>query len=262
MPLSVASLHIHPIKSLGGFGVSQAHITPRGFAHDRRWMLVDGTGVFMTQRELPGMATLHCSPRSDGFRVTDTRDNEHMDLSWEIDQGERRRARIWKDDVQVVHAPVEVSAWFADRLGVTCSLVHMPESTHRPINPAYARGVTALNDGYPYMILSSASVDDLNARMERPLPMDRFRPSIVIGGGAPYQEDDWKEITIGSARFQLVKPCERCAITTTDQRTGERGKEPLRTLAIYRKRGNEVAFGMNAVAVAGARINVGDTVTP
>ena len=258
--LRVASLHIHPVKSLGGFPVNEAVITPRGFQHDRRWMLVDGDGVFITQRELPRMALLRGSPRPDGFRVTDTQDGEVLDLPWMIAQGERRRARIWSDEVEVLHAPVEVSAWFADRLGITCSLVHMPESSRRPINPAYAQGVTALNDGYPYLILSQASVDDLNARMDQPVPMDRFRPSIVVAGGEPYQEDAWTDVVIGDAQFRLVKPCARCAITTTDQRTGERGKEPLRTLASYRRTGHDVNFGMNAVVLEGDRVRLGDPV--
>lgn len=274
--LQVASLHVYPIKSLGGFAVKEARTTARGFEHDRRWMLVDGDGVFITQREVPMMATLHCSPMPDGFRVTDTREGGTIDLPWSIDQGASRRARVWSDEVDVVHAPVGVSAWFADRLGITCSLVHMPESTERPINPTYAQGITALNDGYPYLIISQASLADLDQRITanghmvtwphghmNDWPhghMERFRPSIVIEGGEAYQEDGWKEISIGSARFRLVKPCSRCAITTTDQRTGERGKEPLRTLATYRKQGNEVNFGMNAVVLEGGVVRVGDAV--
>lgn len=261
MSPSVASLHIHPIKSLGGYGVGEARITPRGFEHDRRWMLVDGEGVFITQREAARMALLHCAPRPGGFRVTDIRDHTTMDLPWDIHDGERRPVRIWKDVVEVLHAPVDVSAWFAHRLGIACSLVHMPESTRRPIDPAYARGITALNDAFPYLILSQASLDDLNARLADPLPMDRFRPNIVIAGGQAYQEDGWREISIGTALFRLVKPCARCPIPTIDQRTGGRGKEPLRTLATYRERDNQVLFGMNAVAMHGGMVRVGDLVT-
>lgn len=258
--LTVASLHIHPIKSFGGFSVREARITPRGFEHDRRWMLVDGRGQFLTQRELPLMALFHCAPSDKGYRVTDTRDAGTIDLPWAIDAGDVRRARIWGDEVEVIHAPIAVSAWFADRLAITCSLVHMPERSLRPINPAYATGITALNDGYPYLILSQASLDDLNARLDAPLPMDRFRPSIVIAGGEAFQEDRWTEIGIGAARFRLVKPCSRCAITTTDQRTGVRGKEPLRTLATYRRVGHDVNFGMNAVVIRGEMVAVGDLV--
>lgn len=271
--ITLGAIHIHPIKSLGGFGVSEARITPRGFEHDRRWMLVDDGGVFITQRERPRMALMHCTPLHDGFRVTDLPDGACIDLPWEIDQGVSRRARIWKDEVKVLHAPLEVSSWFADRLGIACSLVHLPESTQRPIDPEYAEGITALNDAFPYLIISQASLDDLNARIASartvngasarpapPLPMDRFRPGIVIAGGDPYQEDGWSGISIGAARFKLVKPCARCPIPTIDQYTGERGMEPLRTLAAYRGRDNKVLFGMNAVALHGDMVRVGDLV--
>lgn len=272
MALSVASLHLYPIKSLGGFPVEEARITDRGFEHDRRWMLVDAEGRFITQREAPTMACLHCSPDQDGFRVTDIRDGSSIDLPWTIAEGEERRATIWSDTVHVLPAPPETSAWFAQHLGVHCRLVFMPDSTQRAVDSLYANGITSLSDGFPYLILSQASLDDLNARISsanslistsaHPLPMERFRPNIVIAGGEAYQEDAWKEIAIGNARFSLVKPCARCTITTTDQRTGERGKEPLRTLATYRKHNNGVLFGMNAVAMGGEMVRVGDTVKP
>lgn len=260
MSLRLASLHIYPIKSLGGFVLEQARITDRGFEHDRRWMLVDAEGHFFTQREIPEMACLHCSPTHTGLRVTDVRDGDAIDLPWSIEQGERSTVQVWNDALSAIHAPVELSAWFSDKLEHTVSLVFMPDTSHRRIDTRYANGLTALNDGFPYLIVSQASLDDLNARMEDPLPMERFRPNIVIAGGTAFQEDDWKEISIGSVRFALVKPCTRCAITTTDQRTGERGKEPLRTLASYRQRGNGVHFAMNAVALSGDMVRVGDLV--
>lgn len=266
MNLRLASLHIYPIKSLGGFALEQARITDRGFEHDRRWMLVDANGLFFSQREVPQMACLHCSPFNDGFRVTDVRDGDGIDVPWSIDQGESSTVRVWNDALSAIHAPMELSAWFSDKLEHTVSLVFMPETSHRSIDTRYANGLTALNDGFPYLIVSQASLDDLNARMAEPLPMERFRPNIVIAGGTACQEDHWKEVSIGDARFALVKPCERCAITTTDQRTGERGKEPLRTLATFRRRlkdgGSVVDFAMNAVALSGDVVRVGDLVLP
>lgn len=257
---TLASLHIHPIKSLGGFAVQEARITDRGFAHDRRWMLVDENGVFITQREVPTMACLHCAPRTDGFRVTDVRDGDTIDLPWSLSEGIELAARVWNDKVLALVAPIEHSLWFSHRLGITAVLVYMPDRSKRATNAAYATGLTSLSDGYPYLIISQASLDDLNARMPLSLPMDRFRPNIVIAGGEAFQEDGWKEIAIGAARFSLVKPCFRCPIPTTDQRTGQRGKEPLRTLATFRRVGNEVKFGMNAMAIAGDRVRVGDQV--
>ncbi|MEO8589119.1 MAG: MOSC domain-containing protein [Flavobacteriales bacterium] len=269
MSLRVASLHLYPIKSLGGFSVADAHITDRGFAHDRRWMLVDASGLFISQREVAAMACLHCSPTAHGFRVTDLRDGDAIDLPWTIDAGGVANAQVWEDTVEVCHAPIEASAWFVEKLGVTCSLVFMPDAAHRKVDARYAEGITSLSDGFPYLIISQASLDDLNARilLERDrVPMERFRPNIVIAGGPAFQEDTWKEIAIGDARFAFVKPCTRCVIITTDQQTGERGKEPLRTLATYRrKKGVEgevkVDFGMNAMALSGNVVRVGDLVT-
>jgi uncharacterized protein YcbX len=275
MELSVASLHVYPVKSLGGFSVEAARLTDRGFEHDRRWMLVTGPDQFLTQREVPAMACLHCSPRTDGFRVTDIRDGSHIDLPWAIAAGEERSATVWDDPVHVLPAPLEISAWFAERLRLPCRSVFMPDSSHRPVDNRYAAGITSLSDGFPYLIISQASLDDLNARgLARSndqqdtwidVPMERFRPNIVLAGGTAFQEDGWKEIVIGDTRFSLVKPCSRCVITTTDQFTGQRGKEPLRTLATYRKRVTndgslKVDFGMNAMGPASGAIGVGDKI--
>lgn len=268
--LSVASLHIHPVKSLGGFSVREAWLTDRGFEHDRRWMLVDGDGRFITQRECSALACLHCAPHADGFRVTDLRDGSAIDLPWSLATGATASAMVFSDTVDVVHAPVGVSAWFADQLGIGCSLVYMPDASVRPTDPTYADARTSLSDGYPYLILSQASLDDLNERLTPSGPpggggrigMDRFRPNIVVAGGTAYQEDSWREVVIGEVTFTCVKTCGRCIITTTDQTTGERGKEPLRTLASYRSVGSRVLFGMNAVAPDQGIVRVGDLVHP
>ncbi|MBK7384627.1 MAG: MOSC domain-containing protein [Flavobacteriales bacterium] len=276
MTLSIASLQVYPIKSLGGFPVNEARITDRGFEHDRRWMLVDGNGRFISQREVAALACLHCSTLNEGFRVTDVRDGDTIDLPWSIADGEVQHATVWNDGVEVLLAPMVISAWFAKKQGIACSLVFMPDATRREVDAQYANGITSLSDGYPYLIISQASLDDLNKRgatwahghmgIWAQVPMERFRPSIVIAGGEAYQEDGWKDIAIGETRFALVKPCIRCVITTTDQRTGERGKEPLRTLATYRRRKGEegevkVAFAMNAMAVSGRVVRVGDLVS-
>lgn len=262
MSLSLASIHVYPIKSLGGFSVHQARLTDRGPQHDRRWMLVDATGRFITQREVPAMACLHCSPIVDGFRVTDVRDGDAIDLPSSISAITTSRCRVFDDEVDVIHAPTVLSAWFAGKLDTSCSLVFMPDTTQRAVDARYATGITSLSDGFPYLILSQASLDDLNARMERPIPMDRFRPNLVITGGQAFQEDGWREVVIGAARFALVKPCGRCVIPTTDQHTGERSKEPTRTLASYRSISNKILFGMNAMAVSGDMVHVGDLVRP
>lgn len=257
----LASLHCYPIKSVGGFAMHEARLTDRGFAHDRRWMLVDAAGRFLTQRELPSMACLRTEPAEDGFTVIDHRDEEHLSLPWTLEDGPEPEVDIWGTRVRAREAPSGWSAWFSTRVGGAVRLVHMPDAAHRPIDERYARGLTSLSDGFPYLILSQASVDALNERLDVPVPVDRFRPNLVIGGGVAHQEDCWREVRIGTARFSLVKPCARCIITTTDQRTGERGREPLRTLATYRTVDGKVHFGMNAVADTQGMVRVGDPIS-
>jgi hypothetical protein len=258
---TLASIHIHPIKSLGGFAVHEARLTDRGLEHDRRWMLVNAEGVFVTQRELPSMACLHTTPLPGGFRVTDTRDGATLDLPWTMRATGTRMASVWSDRVRTGTLEPAWSAWFTERLGAPLALVHMPDTTKRRTDGRYANGLTSLSDGFPYLIVSLASLEDLNGRLKEPVGMERFRPNLVIAGGSAFQEDGWRSVRIGTARFDLVKPCGRCIIITTDQRTGERDREPLRTLATYRGKGNKVLFGMNAVGDAEGTVRVGDLVT-
>ncbi|MBX3284339.1 MAG: MOSC domain-containing protein [Actinobacteria bacterium] len=266
MSLSLASIHVYPVKSLGGFSVAHARLTDRGLEHDRRWMLVDEHGRFLSQRELPQMACLHTAPMADGFRVTDLRDGGTLDLPWTLTNGGTRTAAVWDDVVQVMTAAEAYGTWFSERLGTAVALVFMPDTSERPTDTRYATATTSLSDAFPYLIVSQASLHDLNERIGRALrvPMDRFRPSLVIAGGTPFQEDGWERITIGAAYFDLVKPCARCVITTTDQHTGQRGKEPLRTLANFRKRAGggpvKIDFGMNAIGSTSGMVEVGDVV--
>jgi uncharacterized protein len=264
MKLSLASIHIHPIKSLGGFAVEEARLTDRGLEHDRRWMLVDEQGVFITQREMPAMATLHTSPIAGGFRVNDATGG-HIDIPHALEEGEPVRAQVWSDRVKALLAAEETNEWFTEALRCPARMVYMPDASKRRTDGRYASGSNSLSDGFPYLIVSQASLDDLNEKLRRngatPVPMDRFRPNLVIVGGDAFQEDQWREITIGDVEFKLVKPCARCVIVTTDQRTGSREKEPLRTLAEYRRKGSKVLFAMNAVAAGGGTLRVGDPVS-
>lgn len=260
MSLTLASIHVYPVKSLGGFAVTEAVLTDRGLEHDRRWMLVDPEGRFLTQREHAAMACLHTSIHGNGFRVIDRRNGDTLDLPWKMDAGEERMCGIWSDRVRTVRGGADWSAWFTGRLGAPVELVYMPDRTRRHTDGRYAKGITSLSDGFPYLVLSQASLDELNTRLEQPVPMDRFRPNLVVSGGVPYQEDGWTEMHVGDVAFQLVKPCGRCLIVTTDQHTGTRSKEPLRTMATYRSRGAKVLFGMNAMGPSFGTIRVGDLI--
>ena len=270
MKRSLASIHVYPIKSLGGFSVDEAELTDRGLKHDRRWMLVDPEGVFLTQREHAAMACLQITPGETGFRVTDNRSGATLDLPWAIGTGNERPCRVWGDHLHSVVGNDAWNAWFSRQLDAPVELVFMPNHSERPTDETYAKGLTSLSDGFPYSILSQATVDDLNARglslaQEHAgawvdIPTDRFRPNLVIAGGNAFQEDEWKRISIGSVPFSLVKPSARCTIITTDQQSGARDREPLRTLATYRSSGNKVLFGMNAVGAPSGIVRVGDLV--
>lgn len=272
MALRLASILVYPVKSLGGIALPQSRLTDRGLEHDRRWMVVDEQGTFLSQREVPAMACIHTEAHGEGFRVTDRRDGSSLELPWSMPEGQRHRVSVWSQRITALHGKALWDEWFSDRLRCSARLVYMPDTTRRPTDGRYAKGLTSLSDGFPHLIVSQASLDDLNARGQAwakehmtpwaHVPMDRFRPNLVVAGGTAFQEDGWTDLRIGGATFRLVKPCARCVVVTTDQRTGERGKEPLRTLATYRSRGNKVMFGMNAVGDAEGIVRVGDLVTP
>jgi uncharacterized protein len=261
MAITLASIHVYPVKSLGGFAVEEAPLTDRGLQHDRRWMLVDEQGTFQTQRELAAMACLHCNALPDGFRVTDVRNGSTLDLPWSLSEGERQHVSVWSDVLNALHGEPPWDAWFSAALQRPVRLVYMPDAAERPADDNYGHGLTSLSDGFPYLIASQASLDELNGRLTTPIGMERFRPNLVVSGGTPFQEDQWSDIRIGDARFQLVKPCARCVVITTDQNTGERGQEPLRTLATYRSMGKKVMFGVNAVGDVSGVVRAGDLVT-
>lgn len=259
--LVVSRLFVYPIKSLGGIEVSAMEAGARGFQHDRRWMLVDEDGVFLSQRELPRMALVRV--RIEGERlVAEAPGAPDLELALRQESGDPVRVSVWGDEVEAVSCDGEADRWFAEFLGTACRLVYMPDEVERTVDPEYGRAGDRVGfaDGFPFLLLSEASLDDLNGRLEEPLPMNRFRPSIVVAGCGPYAEDGWRGVRVGDVSLRVVKPCARCAITTVDQASGARGKEPLRTLSTYRKVGGDVHFGQNAIPDGGGTLRVGDRV--
>jgi uncharacterized protein YcbX len=170
---------------------------------------------------------------------------------------------VWGDEVRAAPVGPEADGWLSGFLGFRCRMVYMPDRAVRPVEPAYALAGdrTSFADGFPFLLVSQASLDDLNGRMGEPLPVDRFRPNIVVEGCAPFEEDLWGRVAIGGVPFRVAKPSSRCAITTTDQKTGRRGKEPLKTLATYRKVGGSVYFGQNLIPDGAGALSIGDGLT-
>lgn len=261
--MHLSEINIYPIKSLKGISLTEAKIEARGLSFDRRWMLVDEHNKFITQREFPKMATLKVEIHSDHLRVLNGRDK--VDVPFEAYGDAKARVTVWGSTVKAdVYQPV-VSHWFSERLGLKCKLVRMPETTNRIVNPVYAvrkyEDTVSFADGYPFLLIGQASLDDLNSRLAEALPMNRFRPNFVIEGAEPFEEDNWKKIRIGETVFYVVKPCERCIIPTIDQVKGIKGKEPLTTLNTYRNFKGKVLFGQNLIAEKpDATIRIGDEV--
>jgi len=257
----VSGLHIYPVKSLRGISVSSSVLEPRGLRHDRRWMLVDNDGVFMTQRRLPGMA-----------RIQVAVDESHLRLQAEgkggvsvpiTDEGPVVTVRVWQSVCDAVLCSPEAGAWLSEVLETPSRLVRMPDSTLRATNPKYSRDgdMVSFADGFPVLVVSQASLDALNALLFTPIPMDRFRPNIVLEGSEAYAEDTWEAIDFGDSSLRFAKPCGRCIMTTVDQHTGQiDGVEPLRTLAQYRLQENSANFAANYIPERLGVIRVGDEV--
>ncbi len=267
MAATVSALYIYPVKGLKGIELDEARCTERGLEHDRRWMVVDARGEFLSQRVHPKMATVWTDIR-DGTLGLAAPDMGPLELPVEPGEGAPLRVRVWSSECDALAVSAEADAWLSEYLGLACRLVHMPPSTRRTSNPRYAGEgkLVSFADGYACLAISEASLADLNARLlaksHRALPMNRFRPSVVVAGSRAYEEDRWREIAIGGAVFRAAKPCGRCQVTTTDQATGAvLGPEPLATLASYREHPEfGVMFGMNWVMGRTGTLRVGDAV--
>ena len=258
----VSALYEYPVKSCRGHRVESSRFDRFGPVGDRRWMVVDGHGDFLTQRVLPAMATIEAAPTERGLNLR-APGMERLPVR-RPQSGQPYIAAVWNDYVDMLDCGDEAAEWLGRYLGTPSRLVVTGPDYRRPVRRGGQGAHTSLADGYPFLLVSEASLEELNGRMGRPLGMDRFRPNIVVRNCAPHAEDGWSRFRIGTATFTGVKPCSRCAITTTDQMSGSRdGKEPLRTLAKYRRLNNDaqVFFGQNIVHLeAEGEIRVGDEI--
>lgn len=259
--LSISHLYSYPIKSLGGIEMSSARLTDRGFEFDRRWMLVDEENRFMTQRVYPQMALLQSLISENELHVYEKRNAlEKIGLQLHPINGETVQVQVWDDICDALLIGEEADRWFSEKLNCKCKLVYMPAATKRKVDADYVLhdDITGFSDAFPVLMIGQASLNDLNSRLDKPLPMNRFRPNIVFTGGKPFEEDTMKHFQINATDFYGVKPCARCVITTTDQETGITAKEPLKTLSTYRTENNKVYFGQNILYKQEGTIKVGD----
>ena len=257
--LRVDGLYCYPVKSCGGTSLASATVGPRGILGDRRWMVVDETGAFLTQRERHRLALVRphlidngqlelSAPGMPPLTVTPAIRHDRVDVS------------IWSDRCVAIDEGPSPAEWLSAFLDVPCRLVRFPEDATRRVDPEYAgpNDQVGFADGFSFLLASCASLDDLNRRLAAPLPMNRFRPNIVVSGGDAFEEDRWKRIHIDGITFAVVKPCARCVTTTVDQQTGEASREPLRTLATFRNvAGRGVMFGQNLIHDQSGTLHVG-----
>jgi hypothetical protein len=264
MTLAVSHLFVYPVKSCRGIALSEAEIVATGFRHDRAWMIVDADGEMITQREEPRLALIRAA--FAGGRLTLSATGQ-PDLAVPEPTGAVIAAEVFGNAVAARPVAAEADAWLTCYLGAPCRLVALSGAVPRKLDPRYARAgdTTGFADGYPFLVFSEASLDDLNRRIGKPpapLPLARFRPNIVVRGAAPFAEDGWKRIRIGLTSFRVVKPCARCAIPTVDPETAATGKEPLKTLATFRRGADgAVFFGQNVIHDGSGTIRVGDPIT-
>lgn len=274
MPFSISALAIHPVKSASSIAVAQAEVTLRGFAHDRRYMLVDADGQFLTQRQWPILSqlTVALDPPPKPGTMPNANDATHFVLSTpgmseplRIPAGGPangqlpQRVRVWNDVCDAVTLGPEVAEWVSTWLGFRADLAYMPTTSIRPTDPDFSHpgDHVSFADGFPFLLATEASLADLNARLTAPVEMTRFRPNLVVAGTDPFAEDRWRAIKIGGIVFRVAKSCGRCVLTTIDPKTGEKGAEPLKTLSTFRHRNGKVLFGVNLIAESSGWIGLG-----
>ncbi|MCP4284146.1 MAG: MOSC domain-containing protein [Gammaproteobacteria bacterium] len=256
--LILSGLYFYPVKSVAGVSLNRGPVDARGVRYDRHWMVVDVAGRFVTQRQYPKMSQIQVGMVPGGVRFCAT-GMPDLDIPL-VDEGAHElEVEVWGDLVHAHSAGTPAAYWLSQFLGLDCQLVYLTEQSRRAVDPDYADpdDQVGFADGFPFLLISEASLEDLNSRLETPVPMTRFRPNLVVKGCEPYAEDGWKKIRIGQMVFRVSKPCSRCVIPTIDPATGKKAKEPLKTLNEYRQHDNKVYFGQNLLHDGPGELEVG-----
>jgi hypothetical protein len=258
--ISLSGLYRYPVKSAAGIALAQATVATRGLQHDRRWMIVDDNGKFMTQRQYPRMALIQVALQ-DTLTLS-APGMADLQLPLQPPANAPVAVEVWGDRCQAISLGALAQTWLSDFLGIPCQLVYMPEDAHRPVDHG-ALGETHLvsfADAYPFLLISEASLADLNRRLSPPIPMNRFRPNLVVQGCEAFAEDAWQQIQIGPVTFTVAKPCRRCSIPGIDQATAIPDQQTLPTLATFRRWDNGIWFGQNLVQQNLGHLQLGDPV--
>jgi uncharacterized protein YcbX len=264
--MRVSSLHIYPVKGCHRLDVQTAQVQPWGLLGDRRWVPVDADGHMVSQREIPRLTQVQPTLLDGGVRLSTP---GQPDLDLPALAGGYEEIQVWQSRFKASPAGPAADEWLTRAAGHPLRLMWMDDPNRRPVDPAYASpgDVVSAADGYPLLLVSTASLAALNDWIiedgGEPVPVTRFRPNVVIDGAPAWAEDGWtgRRIRIGAVTFRMPKPCARCVMTTNDQETGERGREPLRTLGRYRNVDQQLLFGMNLIPDDTGTLRAGDPVT-
>ncbi len=264
MTVVLSDIQVYPVKSLGGFSVNEWPVLHEGLAFDRQWMLVDEQGKFITQRNNPKLALLKILPfhwNDDFFEIESLLSKSRIQIPIHF-KTKSSKTLVWDDIVEAYYYPNEINKWFSLELGLACFLVKKDADYIRQVDLKFANKnvSTGFSDGFPVLVISESSLEFLNAKLEVPVPMNRFRPNIVLTGTSAFQEDETKELIFSETKFSLVKPCGRCIMTTINQQTAEKSAEPLKTLSSFRTFENKVLFGMNALVKTTGKIHLNELV--
>jgi uncharacterized protein YcbX len=258
----LSEISIYPVKSCAGLQLSSAALDRFGLEGDRRWLLVDTAGRFVSQRELARLALVQVVETDAGLLLTVAGDE--LQVSRPPTTAMTRPVSVWKDTVLAQDAGNTTAEWLSARLQITCRLVYMPDQSQRAVDPGYATAgeTVSFADGFPLLLISQASLDDLNSRLSSPVPMNRFRPNLVVAGCDAFAEDQWRRIRIAEQEFNVAKACARCVMPSIDQATAEKDSEIVRVLASYRRGADrQTYFGQNLLYQHFGALTVGAEVT-
>jgi uncharacterized protein len=263
---NLASIHIYPMKAARAVDLGESRVEPWGLAGDRRWMLADSDGRFVSQREEASLARITVHPGGGALSVT-APGRAGLRVAVPAADGPLLKVSVWGSRVLAAAAGPQADAWFSAYLDRPVNLVYLDDpATRRPVDPDYGRDgdTVSFADGFPLLLTTTGSLDELGgwlaANGDEPVPMNRFRPNVVVAGTPAWAEDRWLRVRIGAVPFRVAKPCGRCVVTTTDQQTGVRGKQPLKMLGRHRRFGQELVFGQNLIPDGDGVIHVGDPV--
>ncbi len=261
MDYSIKDINIYPIKGLSGISLSSAICEEKGLQYDRRYLIIDSEGKFLSQRELPKMTLFKVDMINDHLTIKSS--NSKLELQYGLHSNQKIKSQIWSHEVEAYAVSIEADQWFSTHLGKDCRLVYMSNEVERKKSLMKSPNTTDLSfaDGYPYLMIGTASLDLLNSKLEDPIEMERFRANIIINTFNPHEEDEWDHFSIGNSKFRVIKPCVRCQVISIDQQSGDSTKEPTKTLATYRKNKNSILFGVNTICrTPGDSINIGDKI--